>query len=358
MSTRTPVLGTVAARLRVARELAATVRPEPEEAVTQQGARLLVAGGAGFIGSAFVRIAAARGASVTVLDSLTYRGRLDNLTGLRHRFIEADICDRAALDEALPGHDAVVNFANGSFVDRSISHPDEFVHANVLGTATLVEAVRRARIPRLLHVSTDEVYGSIEAPDAFEVGAPLNPSSPYSATKAAGDVYCLASWKTYGTPVVLARMCNVFGPRQHPENLIPRFATQLLDRLPVGVYGDGLNVREWLYVDDACDGLLRVLDAGMAGSIYHLGSGAELDNLTLTSKLLLLTGASDRLVTHIPDRPGHDRRYRLDLTETELELAWSATSSLDDRLRETVAWYRDHRDWWEDTVRAMRGEPR
>lgn len=308
--------------------------------------KLLVAGGAGFIGSTFCAMAVQRGHALTVFDALTYRGRRDNLDGVNHAFVEGDICDPAALDEVLPGHDAVVNFANGSFVDRSIINPDEFVHTNVLGTAALVEAVRRNDIPRLLHVSTDEVYGSVDPPGAFEVDHRLDPSSPYSASKAGGDVYALAAHKTYGTPVVLARMCNIYGPRQHPENLIPRFVTQLLRGETVGLYGDGRNVREWMWVEDAADGLLTVLDAGALGEIYHLGSGVERDNLSLTKQLIELCGAGEDAITFVADRPGHDRRYRLDLSKTEAELGWRATSDFDERLAETVAWYDDHRSWW------------
>jgi len=309
--------------------------------------KLLVAGGAGFIGSTFVEIAVARGHQVTVFDALTYRGRRENLAGVEHRFIEGDICDPAALDAALPGHEAVVNFANGSFVDRSIRNPDEFVHTNVLGTACLVEAVRRNEIARLLHVSTDEVYGSIDPPGSFSIEHRLDPSSPYSATKAAGDVYCTAAHKTYGTPVLLARMCNVYGPRQHPENLIPRFVTQLLRGEDVGLYGDGRNVREWMWVGDASDGLLTVLERGREGAMYHLGSGIERDNLTLTHELIERCGGTPAQITFVADRPGHDRRYRLDLSATEAELGWKATSVFEERLTETVEWYRRHRSWWE-----------
>jgi dTDP-glucose 4,6-dehydratase len=309
--------------------------------------KLLVPGGAGFIGSAFVRHAVARGHEVTVFDALTYRGRRDNLDGLDHVFVQGDIGDPDALDEHMPGHDAVVNFANGSFVDRSIRNPEEFVHTNCLGTATLVEAARRHRISRLLHVSTDEVYGSIDPPGAFRTDHRLDPSSPYSATKAAADVYCLASYKTFGTPVVIARMCNIFGPRQHPENLIPRFVTNLLRGEQVGLYGDGRNVREWLHVDPACDGLLRILDAGTTGEVYHLGSGVEKDNLTVAHLLTELTGAARELITFVEDRPGHDRRYRLDLSRTVDELGWKATGSFEAQLADTVEWYRTHRDWWE-----------
>lgn len=309
--------------------------------------RLLVAGGAGFIGSTFVEMAVARGHEVTVFDALTYRGRRENLAEVEHRFIEGDVCDPAALDAVLPGHDAVANFANGSFVDRSIRNPDEFVHTNVLGTACLVEAVRRNQVARLLHVSTDEVYGSIDPPGAFGIEHRLDPSSPYSATKAAGDVYCTAAHKTYGTPVLLARMCNVYGPRQHPENLIPRFVTQLLRGEPVGLYGDGRNIREWMWVGDACDGLLTVLERGRDGAMYHLGSGIERDNLTLTHELIERCGGTAEQITYVADRPGHDRRYRLDLSATEAELGWRASAVFEERLTETVEWYRQHRTWWE-----------
>lgn len=313
--------------------------------------KLLVPGGAGFIGSQFVRSAVDRGFEVTVLDALTYRGRRENLTDVKHTFIKGDICSAETLDTVVPGFDAIVNFANGSFVDRSITHPGEFVQTNVVGTAALVEAVRQHRIPRLLHVSTDEVYGSIEAPGAFDVDHRIDPSSPYSATKAAGDVYALAAHKTYGTPIVLARMCNIFGPRQDVENLIPRFVTNLLDGVPVGLYGDGRQVREWLWVEDACDGLLRILDAGDEGRVYHLGSGTEMENIELTTKLLKLCDAPESMITYVTDRPGHDRRYRLDVSETEKELGWRSTSDFEDRLSQTVDWYRDNRGWWKHRVK-------
>jgi dTDP-glucose 4,6-dehydratase len=313
--------------------------------------KLLVPGGAGFIGSTFVRLAASQGHETVVLDALTYRGRRDNLSDVEHRFIEGDICSVETLDSVLEHQfDAVVNFANGSFVDRSIKNPDEFVHTNVLGTATLVEAVRRNRVPKLLHISTDEVYGSIEAPGAFTTEHRLDPSSPYSATKAAGDVYALASFKTYGTPVVLARMCNIFGPRQFPENLIPRFVTQLLQHQPVGLYGDGLAIREWMWVEDACHGLLQVLERGRDGETYHLGSGFEINNLQLTKQLIELCGATEDAITYVADRPGHDRRYRLDCSKTMKELGWQATSDFDSRLAETVDWYRQNRPWWENAA--------
>lgn len=312
--------------------------------------KLLVPGGAGFIGSAFVRLAVDSGHEVTVLDLLTYRGRRENLAGVEHRFIEGDICDDSVLDATLPGSDAVVNFANGSFVDRSIRHPEEFVRTNVEGTARLVEAVRRHSIPKLLHVSTDEVYGSIDPPGAFTAKHPLEPSSPYSATKAAGDLYALAAYRTHGLPVVIARMCNIFGPRQHPENLIPLFITNLLRGRPVGLYGDGLNIREWMWVMDACEGLFRVLEDGALGEVYHLGSGIEHTNRYVAERLVELCGADPSLITYVTDRPGHDRRYRLDTSVTERELGWSPVSSFEDRLAETVEWFDRNRSWWEPVV--------
>jgi dTDP-glucose 4,6-dehydratase len=312
--------------------------------------RALVAGGAGFIGSHYVRLLLKEDVeAVTVLDALTYRGLRENLADLerdpRFRFVQGDICDGGVLDAVLPGHDVVVNFANASFVDRSIRWPEEFVRTNATGTASLAEAVRRHGLERFLHVSTDEVYGSIEE-GRFREGDPLDPSSPYSATKAAGDLYVRASFTTYGTPALLARSCNVYGPHQFPENVIPLFVTNLLDGNAVPLYGDGLNVREWLYVEDACRGIHHVLLHGELGEIYNIGSGEERSNLELTRTILRLLDRGEEMIEYVADRPGHDRRYALDWSKLRA-LGWKPERALAEALPGTVAWYRDNRAWWE-----------
>ncbi|HVL32362.1 MAG TPA: dTDP-glucose 4,6-dehydratase [Actinomycetota bacterium] len=314
--------------------------------------RIFVAGGCGFIGSHYVRMLLERDHDVTVFDALTYRGLPENIDGLDVRFIQGDICDEDALDRAIPGHDAVVNFANFSFVDRSIRWPEEFVRTNVTGTATLVEAVRRLDVPKFLHVSTDEVYGSIES-GAFTEHHPLEPSSPYSATKAAGDLYVRASHLTYGTPALITRSCNIFGPRQFPENVLPLFITNLIDGKSVPLYGDGLNVREWLYVPDVCDAIQTVLERGADGEIYNIGSGVERTNIDLTRDVLGILGLREDLIEYVEDRPGHDRRYALDWSKIRA-LGWKPTHEFSGALAETVDWYRENRSWWEP-LRARMG---
>lgn len=314
--------------------------------------RIFVAGGAGFIGAHYARLALSLGADVTVFDALTYRGLRENIDGVDVRFIQGDICDQAALDAALPGHDVVVNFANFSFVDRSIRWPEEFVRTNVTGTAALCDAVRRHGVARFVHVSTDEVYGSIEG-GAFTESSPLDPSSPYSATKAGGDLYVRAHHRTYGTPAIITRSCNIFGPRQFPENVIPVFVTNLLDGKRVPLYGDGLNVREWLYVADVCRAIHAVLEGGEIGEIYNIGSGVFRRNIDLTREILVLCDADEDMIERVADRPGHDRRYALDWSKLRA-LGWAPSRSFGDALAETVAWYRGNRSWWEP-LRARMG---
>lgn len=313
--------------------------------------RVFVAGGAGFIGSHYVRLLRERGDEVTVYDALTYRGLLANVEGLDITFVQGDIADADALDAVIGGHDAVVNFANYSFVDRSIRWPEEFVRNNVLGTAALVEAVRRHGIARFLHVSTDEVYGSI-ADGRFRETDVVDPSSPYSATKAAADLYVRASWTTYGTPVVIARSCNVFGARQFPENVIPLFVTNLLDGKNVPLYGDGLAVREWLHASDACAAIHRVLEAGAPGEIYNVGSGVERTNLALTLEILAVLGLGEDMIEYVADRPGHDRRYAVDATKVRA-LGWKPAREFSGALAETVRWYAENRAWWEPLRERM-----
>jgi dTDP-glucose 4,6-dehydratase len=310
--------------------------------------RLLVTGGAGFIGSNFVHRALARGDEVTVYDALTYAGNPANLAGLDggvgYRFVHGDVCDGGALADAMTGHDAVVHFAAESHVDRSITDPARFVITNCEGTATVCEVALRLGVERVLHVSTDEVYGSIDVGSFVETDS-LGPSSPYSASKAGSDLIALSYHATYGLPVVVTRSSNNYGRFQFPEKVIPLFVTNLLEGRRVPLYGDGLNVRDWCHVDDNCDAIDLVLRSGEPGGIYNVGSGNELTNLDLTSRLLSLCGADDSSIEQVDDRPGHDRRYSIDTTRIR-DLGWSPQRGLDEGLEATVAWYRDNRDWW------------
>jgi dTDP-glucose 4,6-dehydratase len=313
--------------------------------------RLLVTGGAGFIGSNYVRwvLATHADAQVTNLDALTYAGNLANLREVeedpRYRFVKGDICDAGLLDEVVPGHDAILNFAAESHVDRSIDWAAEFVRTNVLGTNTMLDAARRHAIPRYLQVSTDETYGSIDVGSFTERDA-LAPASPYSASKAAGDLLVRAYHKTYGLPVVLTRGSNTFGPYQFPEKVIPLFVTNLLEDKPVPLYGDGLNVRDWIYVEDVCAGIDTVLRKGAVGEIYNIAAGNERTNLELTQTLCDLLGKPHSLITAVADRLGHDRRYSVDTTRVR-SLGWAPRWSFDEALVATVEWYRGNRSWWE-----------
>ena len=310
--------------------------------------RLLVTGGAGFIGSNFVHRALARGDEVTVYDALTYAGNPANLAGLDggdgYRFVHGDVCDGGALADAMTGHDAVVHFAAESHVDRSITDPARFVITNCEGTATVCEVALRLGVERVLHISTDEVYGSIDVGSFVETDS-LGPSSPYSASKAGSDLIALSYHATYGLPVVVTRSSNNYGRFQFPEKVIPLFVTNLLEGRRVPLYGDGLNVRDWCHVDDNCDAIDLVLRSGEPGGIYNVGSGNELTNLDLTSRLLSLCGADDSSIEQVDDRPGHDRRYSIDTTRIR-DLGWSPQRGLDEGLEATVAWYRNNRDWW------------
>jgi dTDP-glucose 4,6-dehydratase len=317
--------------------------------------RILVTGGAGFIGSHYVRTLLSGGypgyedAAVTVYDKLTYAGNLANLDPVkgspRYTFVQGDICDPARLAEILPGHDAVINFAAESHVDRSIAGAAEFVMSNAVGVQVLLDACRTAGIPRIVHVSTDEVYGSIAA-GAWTERSPLDPNSPYSAAKAGGDLIAIAFARTHGVNVSVTRCCNNYGPYQYPEKVIPLFATNLLDGEPVPLYGDGLNVRGWIHVDDHCRGIQLVLERGQGGGIYHIGGDVELTNIQLTQALLDCCGASWDMVTRVEDRKGHDRRYSLDDSALRA-LGYAPRTPFPEGLRATVQWYRDNRSWWE-----------
>ena len=315
-------------------------------------------GGAGFIGSAYVRAilqdeyAGAAGASVTVLDVLSYSGNRANLpvTDSRLRVVHGDISDLALLREVLPGHDVIVHFAAESHVDRSIASAVPFVTTNVLGTQALLDAARAAGIGRFLHVSTDEVYGSIDH-GSWTEDWPVAPNSPYAATKAGSDLLALAAHRTHGLDVVVTRCSNNYGPRQFPEKVVPLFVTRLLDGHKVPLYGDGGNVRDWLHVEDHCRGIQLALEKGRPGEIYHIGGGTELTNKELTARLLAACGAGWDMVEPVPDRKGHDRRYSLNITKISEELGYAPQITLDDGLAATVAWYRDNRNWWEPLLR-------
>jgi dTDP-glucose 4,6-dehydratase len=317
--------------------------------------RILVTGGAGFIGSHYVRTLLGNGypgyedAHVTVLDKLTYAGNLASLEPVagstRLAFTRGDICDRDLLASVVPGHDAVVNFAAETHVDRSIAGASNFVAANVTGVQELLRACLEAKVPRVVQVSTDEVYGSTAA-GSWTEDAPLDPSSPYSAAKAGGDLMARAYARTYGLNVSITRCCNNYGPYQHPEKVIPLFVTNLIDGLKVPLYGDGQNVRRWVHVDDHCRGIQLVLERGKPGAVYHIDGDAELSNIDLTRALLEHFGARWDMVAHVEDRKAHDRRYSLD--DSLLRgMGYCPRIPFRDGLTATVQWYRDNRRWWE-----------
>jgi len=312
--------------------------------------KLFVTGGAGFIGSNYVRwVLANRDDEVTVFDALTYAGNTDNFRTFeddpRFRFVKGDICDREAVTEAIAGHDQIVHFAAESHVDRSIVNPDEFVRTNCGGTNVLCDVARQVGVERFLHISTDEVYGSIDE-GSFTEADVLAPRSPYSAAKAGSDLIALAYQETHGLPVVVTRSSNNFGPNQFPEKVIPLFVTNLLEGRKVPLYGDGLNVRDWCFVDDNCEAVDLVLRGGEIGGIYNIGAGNEITNKELTLRLLALLGHDESMIEPVGDRLGHDRRYSI-ATDRVRALGWAPRHDLDDALDLTVAWYRDNRWWWE-----------
>ena len=315
---------------------------------------VLVTGGCGFIGSNLVRHLRAERPDwkVVNLDLLTYAGNLENLCDLegdsRHAFMRGDITDPALTDAVISEHriDAVLHLAAESHVDRSILGPEAFVRTNVLGTQVLLEAAHRAGVRRFVMVSTDEVYGSLGPTGAFTETSPLQPSSPYSASKAAADLLALAFHHTFGLDVVVTRCSNNYGPYQFPEKLIPLMVVNALHDEPLPVYGDGGNVRDWLHVEDHCRALVAVLERGRAGEVYNIGGGAEQRNLDLVKMLLAALGKPESLIRFVQDRPGHDRRYAIDPTKIQSELGWKPERSFPQGLEATVRWYVDHSDWW------------
>jgi dTDP-glucose 4,6-dehydratase len=307
--------------------------------------KLLVCGGAGFIGSNFVRVRLAEhGDEIVVLDKLTYAGRRENLEGLDVDFHHGAIEDPDAVARAIRGVDAVVNFAAETHVDRSISQPDAFVHTHAQGTYVLLEAARQAGV-RYLQVSTDEVYGSIEE-GSFTESSPLAPSSPYSATKAGADLLVASYTHTYDLPTVICRGSNNYGPYQYPEKLIPLMVLNALHGDPLPVYGDGMQVRNWLYVEDFARGIGHALAHGEPGEVYNVGGPDECPNIEVVRRIIELTGADESLLTYVKDRPGHDRRYSLG-SEKIRALGWEAQVRFDEGLERTVRWYEDNREWWQ-----------
>jgi dTDP-glucose 4,6-dehydratase len=312
--------------------------------------RVLVTGGAGFIGSHFVRRLAGGGHDVVVLDRLTYAGNLANLADLagnsRYRFVQGDIADADGVRTVIgEGVSAIINFAAESHVDRSIHDAAPFVRTNIVGTQVLLDATREFRVARYLQVSTDEVYGSLGPTGYFTEDTPLAPNSPYAASKAAGDLLVRSYAHTFDLPAIITRCSNNYGPYQFPEKLLPLFITNLLHDEPVPVYGDGLNVRDWIHVRDHCAALERVWRVGQAGEVYNIGGRCERTNLELTYQLLEIMRKPRTLLRYVKDRPGHDRRYAIDCSKIERTLGWRPVISFEQGLRDTVQWYRDHMDW-------------
>jgi dTDP-glucose 4,6-dehydratase len=318
--------------------------------------RVLVTGGAGFIGSHYVRkalggaYASLAEAEIVVLDKLTYAGNEANLAPVqdnpRLRFVRGDIGDPTVVSQVMTGVDLVVHFAAESHVDRSILGATDFVMTNVVGTQVLLQAALEAGVGKFVHVSTDEVYGSIES-GSWPETHPLEPNSPYSASKASSDLLARSYFRTHGLPVCITRCSNNYGPYQFPEKVIPLFVTNLMDGKKVPLYGDGMNVRDWLHVDDHCWGIQLVAESGRPGEIYNIGGGTELTNLELTKRLLAAFDAGDEMVEPVEDRKAHDRRYSVDITKITGELGYRPLMSFDEGLASTVEWYRSNRAWWE-----------
>lgn len=313
--------------------------------------RILITGGCGFIGSWLIKHLLAQTPDVQIinLDLLTYAGNPDNLkeiaTDSRYHFVQGDICDSALVNRLMADVDICVNVAAQTHVDRSISGPGVFIQTNVVGTQVLLEAARLHKIQKFIQVSTDEVYGSIEGTAKFTETSPLEPSSPYSSSKAGADLIALSYWKTYGLPVCITRCTNNYGPNQYPEKLIPLFILNASDDKQVPVYGDGLNVRDWIHVKDHSAGVARVISDGKPGEVYNIGSGNEHNNLEITRLILKTLAKPESLIKYVEDRLGHDRRYALDCSKIQRELGWQAVIPFDAGMAETVQWYLEHPDW-------------
>lgn len=325
--------------------------------------KLLVTGGAGFIGSAFIRLVLKERPHYQIinLDKLTYSGNLENLAEVdqdpRYRFVKGDVADASLVHQLFEQHrpDAVVHFAAESHVDRTIFSPDPAFETNLRGTFVLLEAARRHGLNRFVQVSTDEVYGSLEPPATADETWPLRPSSPYSASKAGADLLALAYHRTYGVPVIITRASNNYGPYQFPEKLIPLMILQALQDKPLPVYGDGLQVRDWIHVEDHCRALLLVLEQGRPGEIYNIAGNCSLPNLEVVRRILRATGKPESLIRFVEDRPGHDRRYAISSQKIQRELGWRPQIEFDRGLLETIRWYREHPGW---VQRVLSGEYR
>lgn len=317
--------------------------------------KLLVTGGAGFIGSNFIRYVLRSGPAheqahaIVNYDKLTYAGNLANLHAIsdhaNYRFVKGDICDAEPLEAAMRGCDAVVHFAAESHVDRSIYAPTAAIQTNITGTFVLLEAARKLSISRFVHISTDEVYGDIPAGLFADENFPLQPSSPYSASKAGSDLLVRSYIRTYGFPAIITRSSNNYGPYQFPEKFLPLMISNALNDQPLPVYGDGKQVRDWLHVEDNCRGILAVLEHGKIGEVYNIGGQDLEENMTMVRRVLRLTGKPDSLISHVQDRPGHDRRYALNCEKMEKELGWTPKISLEEGLRQTIDWYKSNSAW-------------
>jgi dTDP-glucose 4,6-dehydratase len=324
--------------------------------------RLLVTGGCGFIGSNFIRHVLKHYATemITNVDVLTYAGNLANLAGIaeqfgdRYEFYKADIANLDQMNALMAKHQfyAVINFAAESHVDRSIDSPQNFIHSNVVGTSILLDAARRHGVRRFVQISTDEVYGSLGADGRFTETSPIKPSSPYSASKAGADLLALAHHHTYGQEVVITRCSNNYGPYQFPEKLIPLMILNAIHDKPLPVYGDGLNVRDWIHVEDHCAAIVAVLLNGKPGEVYNIGSGGEMRNIDVVRMILQHLGKPETLIAFVPDRLGHDRRYAIDSTKVKTELGWKPLHQHAQGIAETIEWYLHHREWWEPLLKS------
>jgi dTDP-glucose 4,6-dehydratase len=321
--------------------------------------RILVTGGAGFIGSNFVRLLLGKQGEhqVVNLDVLTYAGNLESLRDVQddpgYTFVRADIADRAAVEDAFAAHkpDVVVHFAAESHVDRSVLDASDFVRTNVMGTQVLLDVSRKHGVQRFVHISTDEVYGSLGPTGLFTEDSQLQPNSPYSASKTGSDLLVRAAFHTHGFPTIITRCSNNYGPYQFPEKLIPLMIMNAVEGKPLPVYGDGRNVRDWIYVTDHCEAIKVVMEKGRAGEVYNIGGNCERENITVVKKILAAVGKGEELIQFVTDRPGHDRRYAIDNTKIKDELGWTPAHSFEAALAETVEWYRANQEWC-DRVRS------
>lgn len=314
--------------------------------------KIVVTGGAGFMGSNMIHYLLRSYPDVQVVnfDALTYAGNLANLKDVesdpRYLFVRGDIMDQAAVEKVLEGADLVINYAAETHVDRSILNPRAFLETNALGVQTLLDAVKKLGVKRIVQISTDEVFGHVEEGETDEE-APFKPRSPYSASKAAGDHLCYAHFVTYGTPVIVTHSVNFYGPYQFPEKLIPLFTLNLMEGKKVPVYGDGMQVREWIYTEDHCRAIDTIARQGRAGEVYNIGTGYRVPNIEITKQLLILTGRDESSIEYVKDRPGHDRRYAINSQKLRTELGWAPQVSFEEGLAKTVEWYKNHRAWWE-----------